>query len=227
MKTMRCEQCASTDLLRVGEGEYVCNHCAARMMPSPQERTPPKNGASASRPVATAPHSLPRRVLSIVLIFGAVCLVAGLRFQRAERIAHERQRRAIQRSVSTSLATVFGNRPSPMSPGVGSSGARATPAQEYSGAAVVAPQVVSATFTDTVELPDSIGNIYFVGIYKNTGEAAIDHPGQQATLSGCRQAQAGSGARLRGGDAASAGSRDPDQDSRSASARSRLGELQH
>ena len=31
-------------------------------------------------------------------------------------------------------------------------------------------------------LPDRIGNIYFVGIYRNTGEAAIDRPRVEATL---------------------------------------------
>jgi hypothetical protein len=177
MKTMRCEQCASTDLRRVGEGEYVCNHCAARMERAPSPAPPIRRAATGPQ----TPHSLPRRVLSWVVILAAVCAVAGLRYQRSERLADERRRRAIQRSVAASLASHFGpasGRPAPAS----GPESRGQPATEYSGAAVVAPKVVTASFTDAVALPDSIGNLYFVGLYKNTGEAAIERPRVEVTL---------------------------------------------
>lgn len=41
---------------------------------------------------------------------------------------------------------------------------------------------VAAEVTDLTPLPDSIGNLYFIGLYHNTGEATIDLPRAELTL---------------------------------------------
>jgi len=176
MKTIRCEQCASTDLRRVSEGEYVCNHCKAQL----QLFTPaaPKQPPRA----AAMPRSLASRALFLIGIVAAVAAIATLRYFRAKERAEERQRRAIRRSVSESLAKRFGAARSGLNQESLDPEQRAIPAAEFSGSAVVAPKVVKAVFTDAVALPDSIGNVYFVGLYRNLGEATIDHPRVEATL---------------------------------------------
>lgn len=43
---------------------------------------------------------------------------------------------------------------------------------------------VAAEVTDLTPLPDSLGNLYFIGLYHNTGEATIDLPRAELTLWG-------------------------------------------
>jgi hypothetical protein len=129
-------------------------------------------------------------VLSTVLIIaglvGLVALKAKLRADREDA----RRRTRIQRDVSASIDRALARHPLSIS---GTTGASANPAggdvqpmapAEFGGDAVVERKKPSATFTEAVALPDSIGNVYFVGLYKNTGEVAIDHPRVEATLFG-------------------------------------------
>lgn len=178
MNILRCEHCASTDLTRLSEGEYRCNHCKASLhiaAPAPApgrapNRTPvPPQGNSTAKTVA----------LVGVTIVGLVALVT-LRVKLAEQRRQAARSRMIQRSVSASLERRFGT-----SSVAGSDRGvlpKASSPQEFSGAAVEAPKLVRGTFDGAVELPDRVGNLYIVGLVKNTGEAPIDHPRVEATL---------------------------------------------
>ena len=198
MKALRCDQCSSTDLTRLAEGEYRCNHCKA---PLHVQATPqPKIVVLA--PKAVAKSSPLRTAIGVVLMIGLLVVAASLKAQRQARIRDERRQRALQRDIARSIESRMGN--SQLNVGditggklAGSGGpltagsqagseatATAQPSQaiEYGSEAVVAPKAVRASFTDAVALPDRIGNVYFVGIYKNTGEAVIERPRVEATL---------------------------------------------
>ncbi len=197
MKTLRCDQCSSTDLTRLAEGEYRCNHCKSRM----HVQAAPALKIEVVKPGAPEKKSPLYTAGMVVLMLGLLIAAVSLRAQRQERLRDERRQRALQRDIARSIESRMGTKPlqvqeitsgrlagsgGPLAVGANSSG---TPSDsqpsrpvEYGSEAVVAPKVVRASFTDAVALPDRIGNVYFVGIYKNTGEAAIDHPRVEVTL---------------------------------------------
>lgn len=150
------------------------------------------------------PASTLRTVVGVVLCLGLLVLAASLKAQRQARIREQRRQQALQRDIARSLEAQMGNlrlNTSGFAEGRGTasstrhtgtggdpssneSGQTATPSKptEYGSEAVVEEKIVKAEFVDAVPLPDRIGNIYFVGIYRNTGEAAIDRPRVEATL---------------------------------------------
>lgn len=63
--------------------------------------------------------------------------------------------------------------------------ARRLPAPPTTPATPPEPSLpVAAEVTDLTPLPDSIGNLYFIALYRNTGEAVIDLPRAELTLWG-------------------------------------------
>jgi hypothetical protein len=198
MKTLRCDQCSSTDLTRLSEGEYRCNHCKAKLHIQPAP-APKVVVVAPSPPAKSSPL---RTVATVVIALVLLVVAASLRAGRQERLREERRQRALQRDIARSIESRMGSSRlhvgeitggrlagsgGPLAGGsAGSSGDAPPPPPskpvEYGSEAVVAPKAVRATFTDAVALPDRIGNIYFVGLYKNTGEAVIERPRVEATL---------------------------------------------
>lgn len=206
MKTLRCEQCASTDLTRLADREYRCNHCKARFhLASEDAPAPPPRPTPAPRPTPPAkPASTLRTVAWVVACIALLVFAASLKAQRQARLRDQRRQQALQRDIARSLDSRMGNlrlntgeRPVGSGtrlssttagqtdrPGDDSNVPEPTPSKpsEYGSEAVVEEKIVKAEFVDAVPLPDRIGNIYFVGIYRNTGEAAIDRPRVEVTL---------------------------------------------
>lgn len=175
MNILRCEHCASTDLTRLSEGEYRCNHCKASLHISAPSEKPVR--AAGQRPVPASPSSA-KSIAKVVLLIGGVVALIALRVKLAEQRRQAARSRMIQRSVASSLEKHFGRSPGTSSGPLPS----ASPPQEFGGQAVEAPKVVRGTFEGAVELPDRVGNLYIVGLVKNTGEAPLDHPRVEATL---------------------------------------------
>jgi hypothetical protein len=200
-EVLRCEHCASRDLSRINDREYTCNHCKSRILldkpaamggaplqaplptplatprPAPRPNVAPGPPASAKSPLRTV-----GTVLFILLCAG---VVVALKVQRAEQRQDRARRLSIQRSVEASLSGRF--RAPRNRTGTGESPASepsetAEPPQHFGAGAVEPEKRLAATFNDLTPLPDSIGNIYFVGLYKNTGEATIDRPQVEITL---------------------------------------------
>lgn len=198
MKTLRCDQCASTDLTRLADREYRCNHCKARFHIGAEAAPPPRPAPPVRSAPAVKPLSTLRKVVLAVLCIGLLVFSISLKAQRQARIREQRRQQAMQRDIARSLEARMGNlrlnpnsgtggrdaASSPRGTGSDDSGETATPSKptEYGSEAVVEEKIVKAEFIDAVPLPDRIGNIYFVGIYRNTGEAAIDRPRVEATL---------------------------------------------
>lgn len=201
MKTLRCDQCASTDLTRLADREYRCNHCKARFHIE-ADAVPPRPAPPARPAPVVKPLSTLRKVALAVLCVGLLGFSISLKAQRQARIREQRRQQALQRDIARSLEARMGNlrlntngatgggatagstRGTGGEPSSDDSGETATPSKptEYGSEAVVAEKIVKAEFVDAVPLPDRIGNIYFVGIYRNTGEATIDRPRVEATL---------------------------------------------
>ena len=185
MNLLRCEHCASTDLTRLSPGEYRCNHCKAALHVESEEAAP----ATPARKLAPAPQTTPstaRKVLSIVLLIGLVAGLAALRIKGRERRREQLRQTMLQRDIAAKLNARFRSGATTGTTGFGGSASTplpvAKPAVEYGGAAVETPKLARAEFIDAVPLPDRIGNLYVVGLYKNTGEAVLDHPRVEATL---------------------------------------------
>lgn len=189
MKTLRCDQCASTDLTRLGEHEYRCNHCKTQM----HTQAKPAPHVVVVRPTTPAPK--PSKLRGVVLVILGIALLgvaASLKAQRQARAREALRQRALQRDIARRIEARMGNNSLDVNDLTGGhlagqrSGGSPPPQPnkpvEYGSDSVVAPKAVLATFTDAVAVPDRIGNIYFIGVYKNTGEAAIDHPRVEATL---------------------------------------------
>lgn len=200
MKTLRCDQCASTDLLRLAEGEYRCNHCKTRFHIA--AATAPKTPRPAHPLASARPVSAWRKVVTVVLCIGLFVAAIALKAQRQARLRDQRRQQALHRDISRSLDARMGNlglhtseitggrlagstaHTTTGSTSAGVAAAAPPPNQpiEYGSDAVVKEKIVKAEFVDPVALPDRIGNVYFVGIYRNTGEAAIERPRVEATL---------------------------------------------
>ncbi len=176
---LRCEHCASTDLTRLSDGEYRCNHCKASL-----HITAPAPVRPAAKPSPPSAQSTARTVALAVLTIGGLVALVTLRVKLSEQRRQAARSRMIQRSVAASLEKRFGTSSSSGRSAGSDSEAlpKASSPQEFGGAEVEAPKVVRGTFDQATELPDRVGNLYIVGLVKNTGEAPIDHPRVEATL---------------------------------------------
>lgn len=183
-EVLRCEHCASRDLTRVNDGEYTCNHCKSRILvgkPASPTVSPPVTRRPVGSPPAAKEQSPLRKVGSVLLILLCAGVVIALKVNRAEQRADRARRQSIQRSVAASLSGQFR---APRNPSItgDSPGETAEPPQHFGAAAVEPEKRLTATFRELTPLPDSIGNVYFVGLYKNTGEATIERPQVELTL---------------------------------------------
>lgn len=167
MNALRCEHCASTDLTRLSPGEYRCNHCktALHVESEAVAVTPVKRAANAQPAVSTA-----RKALSVVLLIGLVAGLVALRVKARERRREYARKAQLQRDIAARLSARLGTN------------TIAKPATEYGGDAVEKPKLARAEFVDAVPIPDRIGNLYVVGLLKNTGEAVLGHQRVEATL---------------------------------------------
>lgn len=156
------------------------------------------------------PSSPLRTVAWVVVCIALLVFAASLKAQRQARLREQRRQQALQRDIARSLESrmgslrlntneitggrlagsgtrlTSGSTDGNATPGTEASQPSAEPSpsrpSEYGSEAVVEEKIVKAEFVDAVALPDRIGNIYFVGIYRNTGEAAIERPRVEATL---------------------------------------------
>jgi hypothetical protein len=161
----RCSECGSRELDPVDETSFRCSYCGTvgylpKQPPAPQP-APPAPAAPASRRTLALVAII---VLAVAAVILGVFVVSG---------GSEKRRSGTRRYVSR--YSVGDNR-APLPPQKGQ------PMAEYGGGAVQKPLKVSAEVIDLTARPDSIGNIYFVGIYRNTGEAAIERPRVELTL---------------------------------------------
>lgn len=183
MNALRCEHCASTDLTRLAPGEYRCNHCKTALHVDSEAAV-----VKPARPAAPTPQapSTARKALSVVLLVGVGVGATALRIKARERRREQVRQAQLQRDISARLNSHFRANP-PLGGTGGSSGNRdplpvAKPATEYGGDAVETPKVARAEFVDAATLPDRIGNLYVVGLLKNTGEAVLGHQRVETTL---------------------------------------------
>ncbi|UCF41641.1 MAG: hypothetical protein JSW43_04750, partial [Gemmatimonadota bacterium] len=160
----RCSECGSRSLDPVDETSFRCSYCGTVGHLPAEPRAP--------EPVPVPPTApSPYRTLALVAI--AVLAVAAVVLGVFVISGSGKRRTGTRRHVSR--YSVGGDR-APLPPQKG------RPMAEYGGGAVQKPLKVSAEVTDLTARPDSIGNIYFVGIYRNTGEAAIERPRVELTL---------------------------------------------
>lgn len=173
MNILRCDHCASTDLEKLADGDYRCNHCDTRQhlasRPPPQPIPSPRHSAPASQTPARS------KAAAVALL---VAGVAGLAVARAA--IRENRRAELRRR----LALIDSSRryASPYSSVSNHSLPSRIPPAEFGSQAIVAPKLVRGEFKNPVALPDSLGNVYFVGLFHNTGQAVVQKPRVEVTL---------------------------------------------
>ena len=148
-KALICSQCSSTDLVQIDPYQYSCNHCGTRLHIGtlPDKKTE-RPYYRDNRPVAKA--GLKRVIIGIAVAF---LVMGGIGYFTIEqkapdsvRIDHSSTQRS-KRAMSS-----------------------------FEQDAIEKEKVLKGTFKNTAILPDSIGNIYVVGIAKNIGEGIIRRP---------------------------------------------------
>ena len=146
---MQCRQCSSLDLKKITDTEYRCNYCGATYF---RDAVPQGGG----KPVSASVKPDRRRVLIVSMIGMAVAIMAGA----AAFLMMKGGPRPVP--VGTSTATDRRVKPDSLS--------------EFGREAIREEPKPRGTFTRVAEIPDSIGNVYFMGVYRNTGESVMQKP---------------------------------------------------
>lgn len=152
MRTLKCDNCASSDFEKISDHEYRCRYCGSVKIMEPGVASPENQ---------TPPMLMPQKkhILALVLIF--IIMIVGLFLV-----------------TSRDLHTPPKSSPSNISfPKVKSS-----PLSQFGSDSVSIPPPPKASFDQAAAIPDSIGNCYFAGIYKNTGKSPLRKPMVVITL---------------------------------------------
>lgn len=144
---MQCKQCSSHDFKKISDSVFRCNYCGTNYY---------NDGTLVPGGVPSAAGTMNRN--RNALIMGAVVAL-----------------------TVTFGATVFifmGSSSRPTSPAVSGGQKQGQPDKpiEFGPEAVQNKPKPTGSFTRIAEIPDSIGNVYFMGIYKNTGESVMQKP---------------------------------------------------
>ncbi|HMU40948.1 MAG TPA: hypothetical protein PKE31_18205 [Pseudomonadota bacterium] len=182
MQTLRCDHCASTDLLRLSPGEYKCNHCQTKQHLA--EATAPPSPKEA-KPLAPVPVVAGQKARAVAVLIAAVIGLAVVRgairkqrqIQARQTILRNLPYRPVETRTYPTTTTLYKG-PAYTPPAL----ARAQKPAVFSGDAVVPDKKVGGEFVNAVAIPDRIGNVYFVGLFRNTGEATLERPRVEATL---------------------------------------------
>ncbi|MEM7179515.1 MAG: hypothetical protein AAF518_01275 [Spirochaetota bacterium] len=155
---LQCKQCSGTDFTKVTENEYQCNYCGTRELRWFQPDT--FGAASKQEAKKFLPFALALLVIIGFLLFSTIFY----RFQPTkDEIPSEPTVVSKSSEHSSDLDTQDAKVPPQQS-------------QEFSVQETEKDKPINGKFYNIQELPDSIGNIYFVGFFKNTGEGPIRKP---------------------------------------------------
>lgn len=162
----RCSECGSRSLDPVDDTSFRCSYCGTVGYLPAEPRAPEPAPVP---PAAPAPSPHRTLALAAIAVLAVAAVVLGVFVISGSGKRQTGSRRYVSRYS-------VGDNRAPLPPQKGQ------PMAEYGGGAVQKPLKLSAEVTDLTARPDSIGNIYFVGIYRNTGEAVIDRPRVELTL---------------------------------------------
>ena len=156
---LQCKQCSGTDFTKISGNEYQCNYCGTRELKWFQ---PDAVGAASKREA--------RKFLPFV-----ITLVTVIFFLLFSMIFYRSQSTKSPRSPAPSKVV---SKTADYTSDLDSQDAKVPPqkGQEFSVAETSQEKVLNGKFYNIQELPDSIGNVYFVGFFKNTGEGPIRKP---------------------------------------------------
>jgi hypothetical protein len=171
---MQCPQCSGTKFEKISISEFKCQYCQTVIYPHEVtwfRGTPQKN----QEPINTKKVIFGGVVFLTLIIFGLV-LFLGYKSPSSQSvkphlppISVTAKSEPIENSSETNLA---------LKP---EENTNSVPQSVEFNTVEVAEQP-KAEFTQISEVPDSIGNVYFIGIYKNTGTVVIGKPKVVITL---------------------------------------------
>lgn len=170
LSTLRCVECGSRELTADENGGYRCSYCGTTSYPSSADRkqaaTPRGAGGTAGGKRAVLVALAALGVLAVVGTVLGLLLISG----------SDRGTPPAARSAAVPLPDR-----SPSSAGAGAP-AKPEALAEYGAGAVEKAPEAKAELRLLTPRPDSIGNTYFVGVYRNTGEAVIERPRAEVRL---------------------------------------------
>ena len=167
---MQCPQCSGTRFKKISQSEFQCQYCQTVIYPHEVtwfQGSQQKN----KEPINNKFLLLGGMVVFILLSFLLFLSYSSSTFivQKTKPIVTKIATTPIEDSSNTSLASkpdeIVNDTPQSV---------------EFNTVEVADPP--QAAFTQISELPDSIGNIYFIGMYKNTGTVVIGKPKVMVTL---------------------------------------------
>lgn len=150
---LQCKQCSGTDFKKLSDNEYKCNYCGTVEM----------TWYAAGQFEHSKADKI--KVLPFVLmIFGLIAVLLYSMFSvESPQISRPESKSEIQ-SFEKASSKLLKEDKTP----IGS--------KEYNSDSIEKEKSLSGTFENISEIPDSIGNVYFIGFFKNTGEGVIRKP---------------------------------------------------
>ncbi len=154
---MQCKQCSGVDFEKISDHFFRCKHCGATYMPDSRPPSAhPSDGIPRPPPASPISASSPRaRIAILVSMAVAGAIIAGatalIVLTRSSRMPNGNRNSSSQNEKPEALS-------------------------EYGSEAIQDQPKPEGSFTRIAEIPDSIGNVYFMGIYKNTGKSAMQKP---------------------------------------------------
>lgn len=153
---MRCDNCSSSDFEKFSDREYRCRYCGSLKIVEPPAHRGYGTGAHAGMEILEKKQvRIALSVVAALILLSVFATVMLLRGGRPARVP----------AASSTTAELKPSRPSEFGPD------RIDRISPPKGA-----------FERVAAFPDGIGNVYIVGMYKNTGRAVIRKPMVQVTL---------------------------------------------
>ncbi|HPA71927.1 MAG TPA: FxLYD domain-containing protein [Spirochaetota bacterium] len=153
---MRCDNCSSGDFEKLSGHEYRCRYCGSLKI---VEALAPRSGAQT--PPAGGEVMSKREIRIALAVVGILLFLSG-------------------------IVSFFLLRPGPPPPRVssitGTANVKPSPAANFGADSIEKVHPPHGDFHGVAALPDMIGNVYVVGLYRNTGRSIIRKPMVVATL---------------------------------------------
>lgn len=194
IEALRCEQCSSTALKQIGPHQHICTHCGTTL----NERLDSGRDRSRATTVpgkypAQHPHTFPpksRLSAQVLGVLGILSIALGVGIATRWRAASELEGLSHTSLVTegenvtgageNSLASRAGTGLN-LGTGGGADAQSRTPhapvkPATFGAEAIEEAPTVKAELSALTPLKDRLGNVYFVGIITNTGEATLTQP---------------------------------------------------
>ncbi len=150
---MQCKNCSSGDFEKLSEYEYRCRYCGSLKVLESLAPRKEVPEARTGRAVQAGPPAL-------LIIVGVIILLGLIGYLNKGKSSPPRTRKTV-----TSVTDL-----------------KPVPPAEFGSSSVEKVYPPEGEFVGVQGIPDSIGNIYFMGMYKNTGKAILRKPRVEVTL---------------------------------------------